>query len=232
MVEPLKTFTPDVARNSNVYEQGKHYGVPGLLVDGTNPVDVAQGGKAVIDYIRQGKGPAILQVHTFQFNGHSPANPEHERGRKDEKAWARITQDPIKAFTEKYVDNGTFTAEELKEVMTNVKESVVFADKSPMPPVELGKKLEFPDCPEMDYNTRKGPEWADEVDKRTSSSEKMETIQAHIAVLRGKAKTGEISIGDAINLAVHEEMGRIMQKHWEEQQHLFLGQKERLRFIK
>merc|ERR1711937_991513 len=36
----------------------------------------------------------------------------------------------------------------------------------------------------------------------------MENVQAHIRSLQTKAKAGEISIGDAINLAVHEEMLR------------------------
>src|SRR5687768_14352575 len=36
----------------------------------------------------------------------------------------------------------------------------------------------------------------------------MKTIEAHIETLRAKAKAGEISIGDAINLAIHEEMIR------------------------
>jgi len=36
----------------------------------------------------------------------------------------------------------------------------------------------------------------------------METVNAHIADLRAKAEAGEISIGDAINLAIHEEMLR------------------------
>ena len=208
----INTFTPDVAKNGNIYEQGLHYGVPGLLVDGLNAADVAKGGKAVIDYIRQGKGPAILQVHTYRFNGHSPADPEHERGRKDEKAWARREQDPIKVFESKYIDNGVFTEDELKaarkEVLADVKASVEFADKSPMPAVELAKELEFPDVPDTDYNLREGPAFADEVNARTISADQMNTIQDHMAGLQAKAAAGEISIGDAINLAIHEEMLR------------------------
>jgi len=208
----INTFTPDIAKNSNLYEAGKHYGVPGLLVDGNSPADVAKGGKAVIDYIRKGKGPAILQVHTYRFNGHSPADPEHERGRKDEKAWARAEQDPLKTFEDKYIGNGVFTEDELKaarkEILVKVKEAVKFADESPMPPVELAKELEYPDKPDTDYNNRPAPEFASEVNARTISDEQMATVTEHIETLRAKANAGDISIGDAINLAVHEEMLR------------------------
>ena len=38
------------------------------------------------------------QIHTYRFMGHSPADPEHERGRKVEKRWARAECDPIKIF--------------------------------------------------------------------------------------------------------------------------------------
>jgi TPP-dependent pyruvate/acetoin dehydrogenase alpha subunit/pyruvate/2-oxoglutarate/acetoin dehydrogenase E1 component len=208
----INTFTQDIAQNSNVFEQGEHYGVPGLLVDGLNADDVAKGGKAVIDYIRQGKGPAILQVHTYRFNGHSPADPEHERGRKDEKSWARAEQDPIKAFEDKYINAGVFSEDELKDarksVLADVKEAVKFADSSPMPPVELAKELEYPDKADTDYNLKQGPAWADEVNARTIPPDAMANVQAHIAALREKAQAGEISIGDAINLAIHEEMLR------------------------
>lgn len=208
----INTFTPDVAKNSDIYKQGAHYGVPGLKVDGMDPSAVAAGGKAVIDYIRSGKGPAILQVHTYRFNGHSPADPEHERGRKDEKAWARAEQDPITAFEKKYVENGTFTEDELKdmrkEILKQVKESIKFADESPMPPPSLAKELEYPDAPDTDYNNRPAPAYADEINKATISEEQMKTITEHIAALTAKAEAGEISIGDAINLAIHEEMLR------------------------
>ncbi len=208
----INTFTPDIAKNSEVYMQGEHYGVPGLLVDGLNAADVAKGGKAVIDYIRSGKGPAMLQVHTYRFNGHSPADPEHERGRKDEKAWARESQDPIKEFEAKYTANGMFTEEELKatrkEILAEVKQAVKFADDSQMPPETLAKELEYPDVPDTDYNLKQPPAFAEEVNARTISAEQMENVQAHISALREKAVAGEISVGDAINLAIHEEMLR------------------------
>merc|ERR1719408_1077927 len=93
--------------------QGQHYGVPGIKVDGGNLEDVLKTGRAVTDYVRS-NGPAILQIHTYRHMGHSPADPEHERGRKTEKAWAKKEQDPIKFFEAKYTANGMFTEEELK----------------------------------------------------------------------------------------------------------------------
>jgi pyruvate/2-oxoglutarate/acetoin dehydrogenase E1 component len=153
-----------------------------------------------------------LQVHTYRFNGHSPADPEHERGRKEEKTWARAEQDPIVAFEKRYISNGVFTEDELKDarkaVLAEVKEAVAFADNSPMPPVELAKELEYPDPADTDYNLREGPAWADDVNARTISQAQMDTVKAHIQALHEKATAGEISIGDAINLAIHEEMLR------------------------
>merc|ERR1712157_652009 len=69
-------------------------------------------------------------------------------------------------------------------------------------------ELEFPDAPDTDYNTKIAPAFADEVNARTISMEQRETIEDHIDLLRGKATKGEITIGDAINLAIHEEMLR------------------------
>lgn len=49
------------------------------------------------------------QVQTYRFQGHSPADPEHERGRKEEKRWARATQDPITIFETEAIEAGVFT---------------------------------------------------------------------------------------------------------------------------
>jgi TPP-dependent pyruvate/acetoin dehydrogenase alpha subunit/pyruvate/2-oxoglutarate/acetoin dehydrogenase E1 component len=204
----INTFTPDVATNSNVYDQGKHYGVPGLVVDGQNLLDVVKTGRAVTDYVRK-SGPAIMQVHTYRFTGHSPADPEHERGRKQEKAWARAEADPIKIFE----DSGVASAAELEvckeEAKAIVKQSVDFATKSEPPPRSLAKQLEYPDPPTTDFNLRAPtrPD-ADAITARTVDPTSLANCNAYIKSLQGQATAGTISIGDAVNLAILEEMVR------------------------
>ena len=207
----INTFTPDVAKNSNVYLQGKHYGVPGLVVDGQNLVDTLRAGKAVVDYVRK-SGPAILQVHTFRFTGHSPADPEHERGRKEEKKWARAEADPIKIFETYALDNKLFTQDELdasrNKMQAIVKESIDFSTNSPSPPAGLAKELEYPDAPNTDYNTRTVPSEFEAITKRTVPAQNLANLDNQINSLRNLAKAGTISIGDAVNLAILEEMKR------------------------
>ena len=82
------------------------------------------------------------------------------------------------------------------------------ADKSPTPPAELVEELEHPGAPDADHNPKPAPAYAAAVNARAISSDKMETITARIDGLREKAKAGEISIGDAVDLAVREEMLR------------------------
>ena len=43
----INTFTPDVAMNNNVFAMGKHYSVPGCVVDGQNMEDTLRTGRAV-----------------------------------------------------------------------------------------------------------------------------------------------------------------------------------------
>ena len=208
----INTFTDDVSANREVYRAGERYGVPGIYVNGANAEDVAKAGKAVVDYVRSGKGPAILQVHTYRFMGHSPADPENERGRKDEKMWARAEQDPVRIFEEKYTSRGVFTEDELKaarkEVMAKIKEAVQFSDESTMPKGELAFELEYPDAIDTDYNARPPPYFAQEVNQRTISPEQMVAINEHLEVMYAKSNAGELTIAELMNLAIHEEMLR------------------------
>jgi len=210
----INTFTPDVAQNSDVYLQGLHYNVPGIKIDGQNMIETMQTGRAVVDYVRN-NGPAVLQIHTFRFNGHSPADPEHERGRKDEKKWARATLDPVKIFEETFkVRYPSENAEQElstvnKKTQQVVKDAVEFASKSSPPPRNLAKELEYPDVPSTDYNKKAVPTEKFEAinDKILDPAAKKQLLD-HIAALHALAQKGSITIGDAVNLAILEEMLR------------------------
>eukprot|EP00854_Cymbomonas_tetramitiformis_P011700 gene11700-13815_t len=212
----INTFTPDVAANSDVYKQGQYYEVPGIKIDGQSLVDTLRAGRVVVDYVRT-RGPAILQVHTYRFQGHSPADPEHEEGRKAEKRWARANVDPIKLFEahmhaerasghEAVSDNDMAACRDRAAGI--VKEAVKFAKESPPPPPELAKELEFPHPPDTDYNALPAPAHARAVNERTISSSAMSELQARIEGLHVRAEEGHIQIADAINLAILEEMLR------------------------
>jgi len=205
----INTYTMDVATNSDVFAQGMHYGVPGIRCDGQNMVDTMRTGRAVTDYVR-GQGPAIMQVHTFRFTGHSPADPEHERGRKFEKKWARDNHDPLKLYE---ASSDCATEEELtatkKKVMAEIKDVINFAKNSPSPPAELAKELEFPDAPDTDYNSKPNPTVdAEAITTRSTDGAALARAEEHITALKAKSAAGEITIGDAVNLAIMEEMIR------------------------
>jgi len=208
----INTFTKDVAQNQSVFEQGKHYGVPGVLVDGQDVTDVLKVGKAAINHVRT-KGPAILQVHTFRFNGHSPADPEHERNRKDEKRWARKECDPITIFEQSAHAEGLDLKALTKKAKDEVKRALDFADASPPPPPSLAAELEYPDPNgQVDYSQREpemGLAKAQEITKRIVDPNILAGLEKRIADLRGLCETPQgISIGDAVNLAILEEMLR------------------------
>jgi TPP-dependent pyruvate/acetoin dehydrogenase alpha subunit/pyruvate/2-oxoglutarate/acetoin dehydrogenase E1 component len=205
----INTFTPDVAKNSDVYLQGQFYGIPGIKVDGQSLSEVLQTGRAVVNYVRN-RGPAILQIHTYRLNGHSPADPEHERGRKDEKRWARAEADPIKLFETFAMENNILSSDEMEICKSRstdvVRRSLEFATQSDLPPATLAKDLEYPDPPATDYNNRVVSSELKAVSERFLEQDKRDALMNHIDSLHGLSKQKLITIGDAVNLAILEEM--------------------------
>jgi hypothetical protein len=89
-----------------------------------------------------------------------------------------------------------------------VKDAINYADESPNPPENLAKELEYPTPLGKDYNAHPAPTFSESVNQRTISSDQMQAIEKHLEDLRAKGKTGQLTISEAVNLAVHEEMLR------------------------
>lgn len=123
----------------HVYERGASYGVPGHFIeDGNNVIDVYEKFQEIVDYVRSGNGPVIVESITYRWFGHSSSDPAKYRSREEVEEWKK--KDPIKHLKKYIIENKKASEKELVEIEEKVKDtiksSVKFAEESPMPPLE------------------------------------------------------------------------------------------------
>jgi 2-oxoisovalerate dehydrogenase E1 component alpha subunit len=75
-------------------ERAKGYGIPGLLADGTDVLDVYDKTKQAVDRARRGDGPSIVEATCYRYRSHSSDDDDSRYRSKDElTAW--LARDPI-----------------------------------------------------------------------------------------------------------------------------------------
>jgi pyruvate dehydrogenase E1 component alpha subunit len=108
----------DIARVSSVPEISKRapaWDMRGESVDGMDVLTVYEKAKELIEWIRAGNGPVLLEAHTYRFRGHSMSDAATYRT-KDEVEQEK-GRDPIL---------------KLRKVL--LERALAFADASPLPP--------------------------------------------------------------------------------------------------
>ena len=83
-------------------------------VDGNNPLSLADAYKRKIAAIREGRGPALLEVVCYRQTGHSPSDQSSYRERDEIEMWRAV--DPIAEYGGKLVDAGLATKDDLEAV--------------------------------------------------------------------------------------------------------------------
>jgi len=127
----LTTPVPIAAR-------GAAYGIPGIRVDGNDPVAIYAVAQTAIERARAGEGPTLIEATCFRFNGHvfGDADGYMQPG---EKA-AAMEKDPVPRFRTKLIADGTATEAELAaleaEVDQEIDDAVAFALDSASPGLE------------------------------------------------------------------------------------------------
>jgi pyruvate dehydrogenase E1 component alpha subunit len=116
------------------------YGMDAAVVDGMDVLETYWGMKHVIDDARARSRPWFVDMRCYRYKGHSMSDPRKYRTRDEEEAWE--AGDPIGTLERFMLDRDLISAEEAKEMLKSVKtearDSVTFADASPMPePGEL-----------------------------------------------------------------------------------------------
>jgi 2-oxoisovalerate dehydrogenase E1 component alpha subunit len=113
------------------------YGMPGVVVDGNDPLAVYRAVRDARERAVAGEGPTLIEAKVYRFTPHSSDDDDRMyRGR--EEVAAALERDPIPAFGRRLRELGVIdgvTDDELQARATaEVDEAVAYADAQPQPP--------------------------------------------------------------------------------------------------
>lgn len=122
----------------NITSKGEGYGIDSAVIEGMDVLKVYQGMKPVVDKVRETSRPAFVDIRTYRFKGHSMSDPRKYRTKEEEQQYE--AEDPIDRLAiTLQADHGMSKDEYdtlITDVRNQVRDSVDFAEKSPVPPIE------------------------------------------------------------------------------------------------
>jgi TPP-dependent pyruvate/acetoin dehydrogenase alpha subunit len=108
------TPTSHTMKIGQVADRAAGYGMPGVRVDGNDPLAVAEALATAVSKARNGDGPSFIECVTFRFRGHyfgdrAPYIPK-------EQLDAALAADPVPRFRKHLIDSGFATDEDLSGI--------------------------------------------------------------------------------------------------------------------
>jgi len=123
---------------TEIWKFGETYGIPSEPVDGMDVLAVRAAVGRAVERARRDKTPALLEVRTYRFRGHSMRDPAGAVYRTKEEVEREKLRDPILLFRDRVLKPGVLSEDDVKKIEKDVNdlvdEAVAFADASPEPP--------------------------------------------------------------------------------------------------
>lgn len=120
----------------DVATRAQGYGMPGVIVDGNDPVKVYEVTKEAVERARRGEGPTLIEAKTYRLVPHSSDDDDRAyRSREEVQEWKK--RDPVVTFEARLKDEGILSDEMLEDMQKKIKDAVndatEFAEKAPLP---------------------------------------------------------------------------------------------------
>ena len=136
----LSTSYKRTTSAAQISDRAIGYQVPGVTIDGNDPIEVYNVVEEAVARARAGEGPTLIECLTYRWGQHSlRANLNDPRPDKELKEW--IARDPMKVIEKALLDNKVATRERLTEIGNDVKaeleDAVAFGKDSPEPNVAM-----------------------------------------------------------------------------------------------
>lgn len=114
------------------------YGVPGVTVDGNDPLAVYLAVHEAAERARRGEGPSLIESKTYRYKGHSKSDRQAYRTREEVNDWMD-NRDAITRYSALLVTVGLLSEEQASAMrdsaMGIIDRSVEFSEASPAPDV-------------------------------------------------------------------------------------------------
>src|SRR5258706_16395332 len=101
-------------------DRAKGYGIPGVTVDGTDVIAVAQATAEAVTRARAGDGPSLIEAVTLVMGGGTITN-EGRKWRSDAEMAEGMAKDPIQRLRRPLLADGSLTEARAGEVGESAK---------------------------------------------------------------------------------------------------------------
>ncbi len=133
------TIAAETLALSDVAARAAGYGIPGVVVDGNNVMEVYEAAEAAVNRARAGQGPSLIECKTYRWRGHTE-RPGQEDPRPQEEIEEWQQRDPISRFATSLMEHGLLTEEAWQkmdaEILAAIEDAVKFSEESPFPDPE------------------------------------------------------------------------------------------------
>jgi pyruvate/2-oxoglutarate/acetoin dehydrogenase E1 component/TPP-dependent pyruvate/acetoin dehydrogenase alpha subunit len=126
----------DYTSNADFASRAGSYRIPGVRVDGTDPLQVYEAARAALERARRGEGPTLLEATCHRLQGHSFGSDESHMDAAALSAARKAS--PVATIRARLLESAADSEAEVEqleaEVKREVSEAMTFARTSPVPP--------------------------------------------------------------------------------------------------
>lgn len=209
-----RASVPDAPRAANVSDavvRALGYGMPGLLVDGMDPLAVERATEIALRTARELSIPVLMEAQATRLHGHTMSDQQTYRTKEEKARWNEL--DPLVSFPRRLVEAGVADQGQLdtiqEQTLEMIEKAFEFADASPFPDFEeYLASVYVPLNPEVD---RKGREDEEKLKPRVREIE--DAVRGIVrdgldtSTAEGEVRAAMVTVGPAKAKELQERFG-------------------------
>lgn len=122
----------------DIFRRAEAYGIPGVMVDGCDPIAVYETMADSVERARKGEGPTLIEAKSYRWRGHFEGDPCEYRPKAELENW--IKKDPLILYQNKLREMKIINSKKIDEAERQardaIEKAIQFAFESPFPTLE------------------------------------------------------------------------------------------------